>query len=308
MSTLTGFISSGGGGGSEINDNKVINSGASLITTESGEKWLQSGTLSTATSTYPNATDSLTAMTLGSVAHSTSSQITNPRGLLWDGSYFWAVATNEPRGLYKYNADGTYANVYITLSNVYLNIYDLTTDGTNIYVVSQSSSNSANETVTQHTMAGVATGTSFELATGSGFYTRGIAYFDNHFYIIEQDSGGSHIQSIQKFTMAGVYVSTLASGLNQTQSPWAFMYHEGEFLLAENNGRVYVYNSAGAYTGKVFNLNPGLDNLKGLTYDGTKFWGISSSTNSFKDIIPTRSLGLSSKVSTDGGVVYTRIL
>ena len=307
MSTLTGFISSGGGGGSEINDNKVINSSASLITTESGEKWLQSGTLSTATSTYPNATDSLTAMTLGSVAHSTSSQITNPRGLLWDGSYFWAVATNSPRGIYKYNANGTYANVYIALSNVNLNVYDLTTDGTNIYVVSQSSSNGNDETVTQHTMAGVATGTSFELATGTGFQIRGIAYFDSHFYIIEQNAS-NYTWSIHKYTMAGVYVSTLASGLNQTGSPWAFMYHEGEFLLAENNGRVYVYTLAGAYTGKVFNLNPGLDNLKGLAYDGTKFWGLSSSTNSFKDIIPTRSLGISSKVSTDGGVVYTRIL
>ena len=308
MSTLTGFISSGGGGGSEINDNKVINSDASLITTESGEKWLQSGTLSTATSTYPNARDSLTAMTLGSVAHSTSSQITNPRGLLWDGSYFWAVATNSPRGIYKYNANGTYANVYIALSNVNLNVYDLTTDGTNIYVVSQAT-NGNDEQVTQHTMAGVATGTSFTLATGTGFFTRGIAYFDNHFYIIQQDSGGAYTQSILKYTMAGVYVSTLATGLNQTGSPWAFMYHEGEFLLAENNGRVYVYTLAGAYTGKTFNLQSGLDNLKGLTYDGTKFWGLSSSTNSFKDIIPTRSVGIATKrTEYSGGVVYTRIL
>tara|TARA_R110000823_G_C15855683_1_gene492666 strand:+ start:106 stop:1020 length:915 start_codon:yes stop_codon:yes gene_type:complete len=298
----------GAGGGSEINDNKVINSTASLITTASGEKWLQSGTVSTATSTYPNATNALSAMTLGSVAHSTSSQINNPRGLLWDGSYFWAVATNSPRGIYKYNANGTYANVYIALSNVNLNVYDLTTDGTNIYVVSQAT-NGSDEQVTQHTMAGVATGTSFQIQTGTGSFTRGIAYFDNHFYIIDQDSGGSYTQSIQKLTMAGVYVSTLATGLNQTQSPWAFMYHEGEFLLAENNGRVYVYTLAGAYTGKVFNLNPGLDNLKGLTYDGTKFWGISSSTNSFKDIIPTNSLGIATKrTEYSGGVVYTRIL
>ena len=307
MSNLSDFFGSSGGG-SEINDNKVMNSGASLITTESGEKWLQSGTLSTATSTYPDATSALSAMTLGSFAHSTSSQITNPRGLLWDGSYFWAVATNSPRGIYKYNANGTYANVYIALSNVNLNVYDLTTDGTNIYVVSQAT-NGNDETVTQHTMAGVATGTSFELATGTGFYTRGIAYFDNHFYIIQQDSGGSYVQSIQKLTMAGVYVSTLATGLNQTGSPWAFMYHEGEFLLAENNGRVYVYTLAGAYTGKIFNLQSGLDNLKGLTYDGTKFWGLSSSTNSFKDIIPTRSVGIATKrTEYSGGVVYTRIL
>jgi hypothetical protein len=298
----------GASGGSEINDNKVINSVASLITTDSGEKWLQSGTVSTATSTYPDATSVLTAMTLGSVAHSTSSQISSPSGLLWDGSYFWAVGTNSPRGLYKYNANGTYANVYIALSNTNLNIYDLTTDGTNIYVVSQSNSNSNDFTVTQHTMAGVATGTSFEVATGSSAYIRGIAYFDNHFYIVQQLAHSGNPQSILKFTMAGVFVSTLASGLGQTQSPYALMYHEGEFLLSENNGRVYVYTAAGAYTNKVFNLQSGLDNLKGFTYDGTKFWGLSSSTNSFKDIIPTNSLGISSKVSTDGGVVYTRIL
>ena len=308
MSTLTGFISSGGGGGSEINDNKVINSGASLITTESGEKWLQSGTLSTATSTYPNATSALTAMTLGSVAHSTSSQITNPRGLLWDGSYFWAVATNSPRGIYKYNANGTYANVYIALSNVNLNVYDLTTDGTNIYVLWQAT-NGNDEQVTQHTMAGVATGTSWQWSSGTGYRATGITYFDNNFYLLEFDTGGANTARIQKLTMAGAWVSTVATGLNQTGSWTTMMYHEGEFLAGENNGRVYVYSSSGVYTGKVFNLQSGLDNLKGLTYDGTKFWGLSSATNSFKDIIPTVSLGIATKrTEYSGGVVYTRIL
>ena len=305
MSNFTDFI---GGGGSEINDNKVINSAASLITTASGEKWLQSGTLSTATSTYPNATNALTAMTLGSVAHSTSSQITNPRGLLWDGSYFWAVATNSPRGIYKYNANGTYANVYIALSNVNLNVHDLTTDGTNIYVLWQAT-NGSDEQVTQHTMAGVATGTSFTLATGASLKATGITYFDNNFYVLEFDQGGANTANIQKLTMAGVYVSTVATGLNQTGSWTTMMYHEGEFLAGENNGRVYVYSSSGVYTGKVFNLQSGLDNLKGLTYDGTKFWGISTATNSFKDIIPTVSLGIATKrTEYSGGVVYTRIL
>ena len=305
MSNFTDFISSGGG--SEVNDNKVINSFASLITTASGEKWLQSGTLSTATSTYPDATVALTAMTLGSVAHSTSSQISSPRGLLWDGTYFWAMGTNSPRGLYKYNANGTYANVYVALPNVNLNVYDLTTDGTNIYVLWQASSGS-NEQVTQHTMAGVATGTGFTLATGSSRQATGITYFDNHFYVLDFDYGGTNTASIKKYTLAGVLVSTVATGLNQTGSWTTMMYHNGEFLVGENNGRVYVYSSSGVYTGKTFNLQSGLDNLKGLTYDGTKFWGISSATNSFKDIIPTNSLGISSKVSTDGGVVYTRIL
>ena len=54
MSNFTDFI--GGGGGSEVNDTKYINSRTALITTESGEKWLQSGTLSTDTATYSDAT------------------------------------------------------------------------------------------------------------------------------------------------------------------------------------------------------------------------------------------------------------
>lgn len=307
MSTLTGFISSGGGGGSEINDNKVINSVASLITTESGEKWLQSGTVSTATSTYPDATNALTAMTLGSVARSTSSQITNPSGLLWDGSYFWALGSNTPRGLYKYNADGTYANVY-TATNQSLALQAITTDGSNLYVVGTSAVNSANHTVTQYTLAGVATGTSWEWANGSSWLAAGLAYYDNHFYGLQFDTGGSNTANIYKFTTAGVLVGTVVTGLNQTGSWKTMMYHNGEFLVGEYNGRVYVYTTAGVYTGKTFNLQSGLDNLVGLTYDGTKFWGLSYSTNSFKDVIPTNSLGISSQVSTDGGVVYTRIL
>ena len=51
----------GASGGSEINDNKVINSLATLITTESGEKWLRSGTLDANTSAYPNATSLLSS-------------------------------------------------------------------------------------------------------------------------------------------------------------------------------------------------------------------------------------------------------
>ena len=297
----------GAGGGSEINDNKVINSGASLITTESGEKWLQSGTVSTATSTYPDATSALTAMTLGSAAHSTSGRVGSPSGLVWDGSFFWAVGASGTRGLYKYNADGTFNNDILT--NQSLALQDITTDGSNLYVIGVSASNSNDETVTQYTMAGVATGTSWEWASGASWLVAGLTYYDNHFYIMEFDSGGANTARIQKLTMAGVWVSTVATGLNQTGSWTTMMYHEGEFLAGENNGRVYVYSSSGVYTGKVFNLQSGLDNLKGLTYDGTKFWGISSTTNSFKDIIPTRSLGIATKrTEYSGGVVYTRIL
>jgi hypothetical protein len=248
-------------------------------------------------------------MTLGSVAHSTSGQLPAPAGLLWDGSYFWALTNGggNTKGLHKYNADGTYANVY-TATNSSLPLDDITTDGSNLYVIGQSASNSNDETVTQYTMAGVATGTSWEWQSGSSWLVAGLTYYDNYFYILEFDSGGANTGKIQKLTMAGVWVSTVATGLNQTGSWTTMMYHEGEFLAGENNGRVYVYSFAGVYTGKVFNLQSGLDNLKGLTYDGTKFWGISTATNSFKDIIPTVSLGITSQVSTDGGVVYTRIL
>ena len=54
----------GAGGGSEINDNKVINSTADSITTESGEVWLKSGVISGAVSTYPDATGVITGINI----------------------------------------------------------------------------------------------------------------------------------------------------------------------------------------------------------------------------------------------------
>ena len=56
MSTITSLISSGGGSGSEVNDNKYTHSAANLITTESGEVWLKGGVTETDVATYPDAT------------------------------------------------------------------------------------------------------------------------------------------------------------------------------------------------------------------------------------------------------------
>jgi len=88
MSNFTDFI--GGGGGSEINDIKPINTTDLLYTDAEGNKWLRQGYLDTDTTTYP--APATVRKTVGEwdgiIYYSTSSL---PKGLTFDGTNYWTV-------------------------------------------------------------------------------------------------------------------------------------------------------------------------------------------------------------------------
>lgn len=88
MSNFTDFI--GGGGGSEINDIKPINSTDLLYTDAEGNKWLRQGYLDTDTTTYP--APATVRKTIGewdgTIYYSTSNIA---EGLTFDGTNYWIV-------------------------------------------------------------------------------------------------------------------------------------------------------------------------------------------------------------------------
>jgi len=89
MSNFTDFI--GGGGGSEINDIKPINSTDLLYTDAEGNKWLRQGYLDTDTTTYPApATVRKTIGEWDGTIYYSSGTI--PEGLTFDGTNYWIVS------------------------------------------------------------------------------------------------------------------------------------------------------------------------------------------------------------------------
>ena len=98
MSTISSLISSGGGGGSNVNDIKFTNNTDSLITTESDEVWLKGGVTETDVATYPDATSNFAYSGVYIVV---GAQGTLPYGATWDGTYFW-ILNNQT--VYKYSA------------------------------------------------------------------------------------------------------------------------------------------------------------------------------------------------------------
>ena len=88
MSNFTDFI--GGGGGSEINDIKPINSTDLLYTDAEGNKWLRQGYLDTDTTTYPApATVRKTIGEWDGTIYYSGGNI--PEGLTFDGTNYWIV-------------------------------------------------------------------------------------------------------------------------------------------------------------------------------------------------------------------------
>ena len=307
MSTLTGFISSGGGGGSEINDNKVINSGASLITTASGEKWLQSGTLSTATSTYPDATSLPSGATYTNTNWYVGFQAALPSGITWDGSFFYVCDRTYNGFVYKYNSSGVYQNTSFT-SNGGENM-GLTWDGTYFYM-----GNSDGGQVYRYNSSWTLQNWAITSVNG----VTGVAVIGTTCYVYVQsyNGGGSPANTdvVVPFTItssggtAGTPFSTNAQIGGQPQD----LVTDGTYLYAvSRTGVVFQYTTSGVYTGSTFSVNPlssSTTDFGGITFKGTELYSTNATDDRVFQFNVTNSVGIIDQVNTDGGTIYTRIL
>ena len=160
MSNFTDFI--GGGGGSEINDIKPINSTDLLYTDAEGNKWLRQGYLDTDTTTYPSpATVRKTIGEWDGTSYYSSNNIAE--GITFDGTNYWMVVFGSSTSyLQKLNATTFAVAQTVTLSNS--NLQNKTTgicwDSTNseLLIIGQANNNR----IVRYNTNGTAIGTLFD--------------------------------------------------------------------------------------------------------------------------------------------------
>jgi hypothetical protein len=195
-----------GGGGSEINDIKPINTTELLHTDAEGNKWLRQGYLDTDTTTYPApATVRKTIGEWDGVLNYSSG--VKPEGICFDGTYYWIVELTGDT-LQKLNAS-TFAVIgtfYITnyVSNPKSVCYDSVAN--ELYVIGTTNLNR----IARFNMSGTYvgnrfdarfysnTGTTLSSSTATGITTDGTYIYTSHSSI----PMAKH--SLAKWNMAGV--------------------------------------------------------------------------------------------------------
>jgi hypothetical protein len=300
VSNFSDFIS---GGGSEVNDNKVINSFDSLITTASGEKWLQSGTLNSDTTTYADATSLTTGATYANTNWSIASQMTHPSGITWDGSFFWVCDRLNTNAIFKYNAAGVYQSVNFTTTDT--ENMGVFWDGSYFYVAG------SNAGVIHRYNSSGAKDTSWAITGLSGIV--GVAKIGSVVYAFVQSFGGaSDVVKPYTLTSSGGTLGTTFSTNSQTGGQLQDLSTDGTFLYATvTTGVVFQYTTSGDYTGVTFSVNPlssSATSFGGIAFKGTELYSTNETDDKVFKFNTTESVGLITKVSTDGGTIYTRIL
>jgi len=295
VSNFSDFVG-GASGGSEVNDQKFINSAANLITTESGEKWLKSGVTETSVSDYPDA-----STVISSIANGNSNFVlaSAPRGIVAIGSDIWILYSAS---MQKFANTGGSALITIgTLGGSETNARALGYDGTYLYVVG----NAANW-VARYNTAGVYQNSSFSTSPSSS--SRSAAWDGTHFHISQYSNS-----TVYKFTAAGVY-----SGQSYT------VQHSGCFLTVAD-GYIYAlrpdstidkYSTGGAYINTLapYSFVSGVTNNNstnahsGITYDGSNFWICVLNNERAYKFTTTKAVGVTSSITEAGSPLYSRIL
>ena len=295
MSTLTGFISSGGGG-SEVNDQKFINSATNLITTESGEKWLKSGVTETSVASYPDASTVISSIADGSSPFVVTSA---PKGIVAIGSDIWILYASS---MQKFANTG--GSALITISSLGGSETDaraLGYDGTHLYVVG-----GQYNWVAKYTTAGVYTNTSFQ--TNPAQAPRSAAWDGTYFHISNYANN-----TVYKFTQAGVY-SGQSYGV-QTSGCFLTVADNNIYAMRPDS-TIDKYSTGGTFknvlspssfvSGVTNNNNTGTHT--GITYDGSNFWICVVNNQRAYKFTTTKVVGLTSSLAEAGSPLYARIL
>lgn len=302
MSNFSDYIG-GSGGGSEVNDNKVINSNANSITTESAEVWLKSGVLSTDTTTYPNATSLLSGATYTNTNWYVGFQMNLPSGITWDGTFFWVCDRSNSGLVYKYNASGAYQGVSFATSGDSENM-GIFWNGSHFYI---GGSNAG--TIKRYNASG-AIDSGWSIGSVGG--CQGVAVIGSVIYVL-RDNG--YIYSFYITSSGGTTTSNSINTTAQLGGAEQTLTTDGEYLYAvSTSGVAYKYapyeSGGSGYLGISFSVNPlssSAIQFGGLAFKGTELYSINATDDKVFKFNEALSVGLGGKVESDGGTIYTRI-
>jgi len=301
----------GAGGGSEVNDQKFINSEESLITTSSGQKWLKSGTLSSDTTTYPDATSTFSGATYANTTFNISGQGTDPEGMANDGAgNFWICFNNEAY-IRKYNSSFVYQNVQINLGSG--------ADPRGLFYVASSAKTSSvsdgGVAVLYVALSNIGGVKRYNASTGaemSGYITnagnvRGVTVdSDNYVWTIESNGNVKKWNASDNTAAANFSTFGTAGGGD--------IFEKDGFLWAVSTTHVaHKYAKSGTNVNQSFVLNPtntGGDGKAGITLTDTNLyyahWYLSAAVGVQKYNI-NNDIGLSTSLFEAGSPLYTRI-
>ena len=293
-------ISLGGSSASQVNDNKVINSNANSITTESGEVWLKSGVVSTDTTTYPDATAFMSGATYTNTNWSVGSQMNLPSGITWDGSFFYVCDRANSGLVYKYNSEGVYQNISFT-SNGSENM-GLTWDGTYFYM-GESNGGYVYRYNSSFTLQ------NWSITSVSG--VQGVAVIGSVIYVLRNDG---YIYAFNITSSGGTATGNNLNTAAQLGGAEQTLATDGEFLYAvSTSGVAYKYDptpGGAGYLGISFSVNPLSSTATergGLVFKGTELYSTNGQDDKVFKFNKALSVGVTSLVKSDGGKIYTRV-
>lgn len=296
----------GAGGGSEVNDQKFINSNESLITTASGEKWLQAGTLSTDTTTYPDATSTFSGATYANTSYDITGQGSDPAGMANDGAgNFWICYRNSSY-IRKYNSSFVYQNVQIDLGS------GNDCEGL-FYVASSANTSDGGVAVLYVALPNIGGVKRYNASTGavmSGYITgagtvKGVTVdSDNIVWTIASNGNVSKWNASDNSSAGGAFGS---AGIGD------IFEREGFLWVISSSHVAHKYSKAGSNLSESFSLNPtsaGTGNRTGVTLTDTNLYYTGShlaASVGVEKFNIVNAIGLGTSLDEAGSPLYTRI-
>ncbi|KKL49532.1 hypothetical protein LCGC14_2314590 [marine sediment metagenome] len=201
----------------------------------------------------------------------TSGEISQEKGICWDGTFFWIVDSGNRR-VYKYTAAGAYASVNFDISGeISAAAADgICWDGTYFWVLS---------TVENSIFKYNASGTyqsSYIDTSGESAGARGVTWDGTYFWVTETTN-----ERINRYTAAGAYDNHYIDASSEGNAIEGICWDGTYFWTIEDNSNyAYKYTAGGTYTGvSIYVYTQTGTDINGIEYaDGYLY--VPSRTNS----------------------------